>query len=257
MEFDSPNELQEFLARWLEDHGHVVHRQVNCDENHKLDILTQAYTIECQPILTPTSLWMAADALQLGQTQFPEQQPVIAGLAPEETEETKLTLEELKKSGIEVWFVDQMPTFLDYYSQFGPPNLLAEADGAEQPYRRRSPLAGCFISLGMAAILTGSFWIAYRILDQQETQIAANSRQGQAWEDLHQAVAVWDLDTAREHLQILENSRSACIATFAERFDNSLEQNGAEGFRDINPIKRALNQQEGCSLEMREYEFSP
>ena len=102
----------------------------------------------------------------------------------------------------------------------------------------------------MAAILTSSFWIAYRILDQQETEIAANSRQGQAWEDLHQAVAVWDLDTARGHLQILKNSRIACIATFAERFDNTLEQNGAEGFRDINPIKRALNQQEGCSLEM-------
>jgi hypothetical protein len=109
----------------------------------------------------------------------------------------------------------------------------------------------------MAAILTTSFWIAYRILDQQEMELAANSQEGQAWDNLHQAVAVWDLDTAREHLQTLEKSRSACIATFAERLDNSLQQQGAEGFRDINPIKRALNQQEGCSLEMRDYEFSP
>jgi hypothetical protein len=257
MEFASPDELQEFLALWLEDHGHSVHRHVTCDENYDIDILTQAYTIECQPILTPTSLWTAADALQLCQAQFPEQQPVIAGLSPEETEETRLTLEEIKKSGIEVWFIDQMPPFLTYYNQLGPPQPSPDQEPAEKTYQRRSPLAGCFISIGMAAILTTSFWIAYRILDQQEMELAANSQEGQAWDNLHQAVAVWDLDTAREHLQTLEKSRSACIATFAERLDNSLQQQGAEGFRDINPIKRALNQQEGCSLEMRDYEFSP
>lgn len=257
MEFASPNELQEFLARWLEDHGHSVHRHVSCNDHHEVDILTQAYTIECQPILTPTSLWMAADSLQGCQNQFPEHQPVIAGLSPDATEETQLTLEEIQKSGIEVWFVDQMPPFLEYYDQLDPSTLFQDSEPAEGIPRRRGPLAGCFISLGMAAILTGSFWIAYRILDQQEVQMAANSREGQAWENLHEAVAVWDLDTARGHLQTLEKSRSACIATFAERFDNSLEQNGPNGFRDINPIKRALNQQEGCSLEMREYEFSP
>ena len=256
MEFASANELQEFLARWLADHGHAVHRQVACDDNHIVDIVTQAYIIECQPILTPSSLWMAADALQVCQSQFPAQKPVIAGQSPEESEDTQRTLEELKKSGIEIWFIDQMPPFLDYYSQLVASQPEAAEGRPKVSLGRRGPMAGCFISLGMAAILTVSFWIAYRILDRHQMDIANNSQQGQAWEYLHQAVAVWDLETAQEHLQTLEQSRSACIATFAERLDDSLQQQGAEGFRDINPIKRALNQQQGCDLEMRDYEFS-
>jgi len=256
MEFASPNALQEFLARWLEEHGHSVHRNIACDDDHAVDLLTQTYTIECQPILNPTSLWMAADALQFCRAQFPEHKAVIAGLSPEATEETQLTLEKISQSGIEIWFVDQMLPFLEYYNQFESSQPFQE-DSAQTSYNRRSPLAGCFISLGMAAILTVSFWIAYRILDRHEVKMTTNSRQDQAWENLHQAAAVWDLDTARSQLQTLEESRSPCIATFAERLDNSLQQQGAEGFRDINPIKRALNQQEGCRLEMRDYDFSP
>jgi hypothetical protein len=257
MEFASPVALQEFLARWLEEHGHSVHYDVACNDTYAVDLLTQTYAIECQPILTPNSLWMAADALQLCRAQFPEHKAVIAGLSPEANEETKLTVEEIGKSGIEIWFVDQMPPFQEYYDQLESADLFQGDLPPRENFSRRSPLAGCFISLGMAAILTFSFWIAYRILDRHQTQTATSSSQSQTWEDLHQAVAVWDLDTARSHLQILEKNRNACMSTFAERLDNSLEQQGAEGFRDINPIKRALNQQEGCTLEMRDYEFSP
>lgn len=256
MEFASPSALQEFLAQWLEDHGHTVHRQVSCEADKTVDLLTQAYTIECQPELNSTTLWTAADELQACLAYFPEQKPVIAGLSPEETEETYQTIEQIKKSGVEIWFIDQMPAFVDYYTYLQTNPVLPEDDLPPQLHRR-SPLAGCFISLGMAAILTASFWIAYRILDRQQTEIVANSREGQAWENLHQAVEVWDMDTARSYLDILENSRNTCVATFAQRLDDSLAQQGPEGFRDINPIKRALNQQSRCDLEMREYEFSP
>jgi len=257
MEFASPDALQEFLARWLEEHGHTVHRQVACQDDRKIDILTQAYTIACEPILNPTSLWMAADELQSCLPHFPDQKPVIAGLVPEDTEETYQSLEQIKKSGIEIWLVDQMPPFLDYYTHLKTNHLFQDDQEPAPPLNRRSPLAGCFISLGMAAILTLSFWIAYRILDRHQTQGIANTREGQAWESLHQAASVWDLDTARSHLTILKNSRNGCIATFADRLDDSLQGQGAEGFRDINPIKRALNQAQDCNLEMRDYEFSP
>jgi hypothetical protein len=253
MEFASPSALQEFLARWLEDHGHTVHRQVSCEADKSVDLLTQAYTIECQPELNPTTLWTAADELQACLPYFPEQKPVIAGLSPEETEETYQTLEQIKKMGIEIWSTDQMPTFLEYYTHLQPDQLFHEEGSPPPPLvNRRSPLAGCFISLGMAAILTVSFWIAYRILDRQQAEIVANSRDGQAWENLHQAVEVWDLETARSYLDILEGSRNNCIAIFAQRFDDSLAQQGPDGFRDINPIKRALNEQSRCELEIRE-----
>jgi hypothetical protein len=257
MEFDSPNALQEFLARWLEEHGHSVHRHVSYNDNRDIDILTQAYTIECQPVLDSTGLWTAADELQSCHSYFPDQKPVIAGLSTVESEEIYQTVEQIKKSGIEIWFVDQMPTFLEYYNYLNAHNLLQEDGVTPSQVNRRSPLAGCFISLGMAAILTLSFWIAYRILDRHQIQSATRTQQGQAWENLHDAVSVWDLDTARVHLKTLENSRNNCVATFAERFDDSLERRGADGFRDINPIKRALNQEQGCDLDLRDYDFSP
>lgn len=79
----------------------------------------------------------------------------------------------------------------------------------------------------------------------------------QAWQQLHAAVPVWDLDTALTSLTTLKQQPNTCIAQFADRFAQTLRQQGVEGFRQINPIKRALNQQQGCSLEIRPYDFSP
>lgn len=254
MEFASPDDLQAFLSRWLEDHGHSVYRQVPCPEGEPIDILTQDYTIECQHALTQTALWAAADQLQACRPHFPDQRPVIAGLTPEgDWEDAYKIVEQLKTAGIEVWFVDQMSSFLDYYAKLmGQSATKPKARG----FNRRSPLAGCAISLGMAAILSLSFWLAYRILDRHQFQVATNSQEGRAWEQLHNAVEVWDMDGTLSSLDQLSTSRSQCVATFAERFEASLKQRGEEGFRDINPIKRALNQQDGCDLEMQEYEFS-
>ena len=58
-------------------------------------------------------------------------------------------------------------------------------------------------------------------------------------------------------LATLKQQPNTCIAQFAERYAQTLRQRGAEGFRQINPIKRALNQQQGCSLEIRPNDFSP
>ncbi|NJL49306.1 MAG: hypothetical protein HC929_19985 [Leptolyngbyaceae cyanobacterium SM2_5_2] len=146
-----------------------------------------------------------------------------------------------------------MPPFVNYYAQ----SAKAAKRGHRGIFDRSTPLAGCIISLGMAAILSVSFWLAYNILARHQLKVATNSRESRDWEQLHAAVGVWDLDTALSSLEPLSKSRSRCVATFAERFQATLEQRGSEGFRDINPIKRALNQQDGCNLEMQEYDFSP
>ncbi|XGB42278.1 MAG: hypothetical protein LVS60_19405 [Nodosilinea sp. LVE1205-7] len=122
---------------------------------------------------------------------------------------------------------------------------------------RHSPVAGCLIALGIATILGLSFWLAYNILDRRQLQTTTGSQSDQAWEQLHGAVAVWDRDTALTSLKQLTRSPNVCVAEFARRFELSLTQRGAEGFRDINPIKRALNQQDRCTLQMQEYDFSP
>ncbi len=79
----------------------------------------------------------------------------------------------------------------------------------------------------------------------------------QAWAKLHAAVPVWDVDTALVNLAILRQSSGVCIPQFADRFAQVLRQRGAEGFKEINPIKRTLNQQQGCNLPIQPYDFSP
>ncbi|NMF85964.1 hypothetical protein [Nodosilinea sp. P-1105] len=254
MEFASLDDLQTFLCRWLEDHGHNVYRQVPDPEGGKIDILTQDYAIECQDRLTQTALWATADTIQQTMGHFPDQRWVIAGLTPDSSqEESYQVAEQVKATGIEVWFVDQISPFIDYYDR-----LAVNVVETVHPPRvnRRNPLAGVAIALGMAAILSFSFWVAYRILDRHQFQVTTENQESQAWEQLHAAVEVWDTNTALSSLEQLAQSRNPCTASFANRFQTALNQRGQEGFRDINPIKRALNQQEGCRLDMRDYEFS-
>ncbi len=253
IDFASSEDLLTALGRWLEDYGHSVHRQVPWPDGGVVDLLTPIYAIFCPPTLTPPDLWATVDRLQACQQHFPDQRLVIAGLTPEtEQEATVAIAEQLKAKGVEVWFLDQNPSFVTFYS-----GLTAVPPASSQGRMgRRNPLTGCLISLGMAAILSGSFWLAYRILDRHQFQVASNSQESRAWDQLHNAVEVWDMDTTLASLERLGKSRSPCVAKFAERFETSLKQQGAEGFRDINPIKRALNLQDGCNLEMREFDFS-
>ncbi|WP_156119871.1 hypothetical protein [Leptolyngbya sp. KIOST-1] len=253
IEFASSEDLRAALGRWLEDYGHSVHRQVPCPDGGVVDLLTPMYAVFCPPSLAPSDFWAAVDAIQAHQANFPDQRPVIAGLTPAADQETTFGIaEQVKAKGIEVWFLDQMPPFVEYFTGLAdePPPAVSEG------FNRRNPLAGCLISLGMAAILSASFWLAYRILDRHQMQVSSNSQENRAWEQLHGAVEVWDIDSALTSLDRLGNSRSPCVSQFADRFETSLRQRGSDGFRDINPIKRALNMENNCRLEIREYDFS-
>ncbi|MGB3202481.1 MAG: hypothetical protein WBA99_16365 [Nodosilinea sp.] len=253
IEFASSEDLCTALERWLEDYGHSVHRQVPCPDGGLVDLLTPIYAIFCPPTLAPADLWAAVDTIEARQQNFPDQRPVIAGLTPETDPDTTYEIaEQLKAKGIEIWLLDQMPTFVEYYTK----GLNADPPPAAARLNRRNPLAGCFISLGMAAILSASFWLAYRILDRHQLQVSTNSQENRLWEQLYTAVEVWDMDTALVSLERLGDSRNSCVSQFADRFETSLRQRGSDGFRDINPIKRALNMENDCRLEIREYDFS-
>jgi hypothetical protein len=252
IEFASAEELRTALGRWLEDYGHSVHHQVPCPGGGVVDLLTPFYAIFCPANLTPPELWTTVDAIQAHRDHFPDQRFVIAGLTPEADWEVAYEIaEQIKAKAIEVWFLDQNAPFVDFCTRLT--TALPQAKGR---LRRRHPLTGCLISLGMAAILSASFWLAYRILDRHQFKVANNNQENRSWEQLHNAVEVWDMDTTLVRLEKLSASRNPCVAQFAERFETSLKQRGADGFRDINPIKRALNMEDGCQLDIREYDFS-
>lgn len=266
MKFASNDDLQAFIAQWLADHGHTVYRGVDYTEGATLDILTQDYAIQCKYTLDSESLTAAATELETYQQLFPpaetKQTCVIAGLTPPESVDAAYaTADTLKTPELEIWFVDQMPVFLDYYqelegmaeAQFEPE---AEVSPPPKLERRRDPWAGVLVALGMAGILAGSFALAYRILSPA-TLVPLSPAEQTAWEDLHEAIGVWDVKTAETNLTVLAQSQNTCVAEFANRLDTALATSGPEGFKEVNPIKRDVNQDRHCALEVVPYDFSP
>lgn len=289
MEFANEDELQAFLAQWLEEHGHNVYREVKCPEGGAIDILTQKYAIECRYSLTSSTLSEAADQLRAYKQHFPEQKPVIAGLTPSsipaaalkaaapesdtpesgtqkaealepttsQSEDSPFTLvtERIKNSGIEVWFIDQMGEMADYYAQS---KARLDEPVVIKPRRKLpTPLAGLAVALGMAAILAGSFAIAFSILADTETRLSMTEEEQVQLEIFDKAAQVWDLKTAQAPLKILSQSKNRCLRKFATQLQDNLNKKGAEGFRDLNPIKRNLNDEDNCKLEVTPLDFSP
>lgn len=260
MEFANEDELQAFLAQWLEEHGHNVYREVKCPEGGAIDILTQKYAIECQHALTGTTLSAAADQLRTYQQHFPEQKLVIAGLTPSDkddsaNDDSAAVVEQLKASGIEVWFIDEMSSFSDYYAQSKA--RLDEPEVIKPRIKLPTPLAGVSVALGMAVILVGSFAIAYKLLADTETRLSMTVEEQDQLEIFDRAAKVWDLKTAQPPLRVLAQSKNRCLKQFATRLQAGLDKKGAEGFRDLNPIKRTLNDEDNCKLEVTPLDFSP
>ncbi|MDV3348829.1 hypothetical protein QGP82_09025 [Leptothoe sp. LEGE 181152] len=76
-------------------------------------------------------------------------------------------------------------------------------------------------------------------------------------DDLHKSIAAWDIQSAKENLIILSNSSNMCLSQLSTKLQDSLNNRGAEGFRDVNPIMRSLNKELNCNLKIVPYEFSP
>ena len=232
MEFANLEALQAFLSRWLEQHGHEVYCHVPVSSGEKVDILTQDYLIRCTHTLTEATLQESARDLQVQWGHFPDQQPIVAGLTPEQSWEAAYAVaEDLKGRGIEVWFIDQMPSFTGYYTQIAKQQMVPGEVTPTSPV----PWGGCLLATGVATILGLSLWFAFTILERYQRQtVIAQDRQ--AWEQLHGAVEQWDVSGSQQALATLSTSGNPCVATFSNRFSEALEQRGPEGFREINPI---------------------
>ena len=78
-----------------------------------------------------------------------------------------------------------------------------------------------------------------------------------AWDELHEAVRVWDLQTSRGILTEMEAIPDNCTSGFASTFGRVLDVAGGEGFRQINVIKRRHNNNLRCALPLVNYAFAP
>lgn len=75
--------------------------------------------------------------------------------------------------------------------------------------------------------------------------------------NLHITVDVWDLESTIDNLNNLAKSQNPCVVQFSTEFKENLILKGEEGFRDINSIRRSINEQGNCNLEIVPYEFAP
>ncbi|MFE4107424.1 hypothetical protein [Almyronema epifaneia] len=116
--------------------------------------------------------------------------------------------------------------------------------------------AGIAALVGAGIVLAGFAFAGHKLIG--ETAFAPRSSKfQQQWSQVHKAIAVWDMQTAKANLVPLSQSRDKCVAEFAKRLNNQLSEEGAEAFRSVNPLKRSLNGDWGCDLEVVPYEFSP
>ncbi|MEL6327567.1 MAG: hypothetical protein AAFQ61_11790, partial [Cyanobacteria bacterium J06626_23] len=84
------------------------------------------------------------------------------------------------------------------------------------------------------------------------------------WAELHNAVEVWDIGTAQQTLGELRRRAATeplqeeqCVTSFANQLEGRLARVGTEGFRGINLIKTALNNNESCALPVVSFSFAP
>ena len=142
---------------------------------------------------------------------------------------------------------------------FGPPTRL-------RPFKYlptdSNPNNGYTLVVVAAIILfLGSLISIYQPASFQPKQSSSSgisiNQEQENLNQLHNAISVWDVQTAQRILIPLSQSEDPCVVEFAETFGKSLRSKGEKGFKDINPIKRNLNKKRNCSLKITPYKFSP
>lgn len=116
--------------------------------------------------------------------------------------------------------------------------------------------AGIAALVGAGIVLAGFAFAGQKLIGESIFPPRSNKQQ-QQWTQVHKAIAVWDIQTAKANLVPLTQSRDSCTAEFAERLNDQLDEQGAEAFRAVNTIKRSLNGERGCKLDITPYDFAP
>ncbi len=110
MNFESEKELQSFIHSFIGGK-----REVTFSDGSRVDILTKKYAIEVKPKLTRSALLQALGQATIYRTNCPDKTHVVAGLTPKSKSDSYATAARVEKSGTQVWYVDQMPQFIEHW----------------------------------------------------------------------------------------------------------------------------------------------
>lgn len=120
MKFQNERHLQDFMEAALSSQGFAVSREVSMGGG-RVDLATSSHAIECKTTLTRDSINMAAGQLLQYAQDAGDRALVIAGCSPAGSgiQSALSTASRLKASGIQVWFIDQMPEFRHFVQPGG------------------------------------------------------------------------------------------------------------------------------------------
>lgn len=116
MQFKNEYELQAFIHSFVGGQ-----REVKFSDDSRIDILTNRYAIEVKPKLTRTALLLALGQSTIYKTNCPDRVHVVAGLTPKNKPESYATAGRVKQAGTQVWYVDQMPQFIEHWEKMAKP----------------------------------------------------------------------------------------------------------------------------------------
>ena len=117
MDFNTERELQTFLNDFFESLGYSTRMEISLEDGGRVDLLTDHHLIETKLTLTRSSIFQAAGQLQTYRSYFPNHRHVIAGLSPTNFDDANAAAQRVRDNGIEVWFVDRLDDFIEYYEE--------------------------------------------------------------------------------------------------------------------------------------------
>lgn len=172
MEFENEDQLQEFIADYFDAHGDNVFREVSAGGG-RCDVVTNQYAIEVKPTLTRSAIFQAAGQLGSYKADLPGKTCVIAGLLPSGERSAQSAINTAERCGYEVWFVNHMQQFQDFYDGSGDSQNVQDVEYTDLPdYFFGSRIPSAIFWFGLAIFLLFSWAIASeeQLQDQQVQQ---------------------------------------------------------------------------------------
>ncbi|NJN22269.1 MAG: hypothetical protein HC812_15165 [Leptolyngbya sp. RL_3_1] len=169
--FGSENQLQKAMASWLSSKGYYPDLEVP-SKYGRIDILTAIYLIETKKELTRKVIREAQGQVQAYLLEHPECIPVIAGWTPADVEASHNAAEAAEANGVQVWYMDEHPEFLQYLdSEYDCHDAVVEDSSTEVgsfsfedyiPSRSYTPSYGgdgssAGVGISIAAVVMGFF----------------------------------------------------------------------------------------------------
>lgn len=247
MYFPRESDLQQFLFDFFEETGNSPMWEVPTTGGGRVDIVTTHYVIECKKRLSRSNLFEATGQMTTYCNDFPGKIQVVAGLSPNSgISDDRNAAERLRNSGYQIWFIDEMEVFQDFYQERYELNepesepafsILDSTDYWYEP-TQRSYSSNDDVEAGawVVGVLIGLFALI---------GIGASSGESPVYQ-LHAAARTWDQNLAEEALQGLLSSQDNCQHLLGVEMSRAFSNYGLQGLNLVQAYQTKIEETSTC-----------